>query len=86
MIHSTLSTLFRNDKIQNRFERIWKIAQQCRVFIAPTRYAAGSPAKVLKAASLGLPVIATDVLSRRPIWSKMNRYLEMIMPWNSQIH
>jgi GT2 family glycosyltransferase/glycosyltransferase involved in cell wall biosynthesis len=40
-----------------------------RVFIAPTRIAAGVPYKVHEAASFGLPVVATDLLRRQLGWS-----------------
>jgi GT2 family glycosyltransferase len=39
-----------------------------RVFVAPTRYAAGAPYKVLEAASRGVPVVATDVLCQELDW------------------
>ncbi len=39
-----------------------------RVFVAPTRYAAGAPYKVLEAASRGLPVVATEVLREELDW------------------
>jgi O-antigen biosynthesis protein len=39
-----------------------------RVFIAPTRYAAGTPYKVYEAASFGLPVVATDLLRQQIGW------------------
>lgn len=39
-----------------------------RLFIAPTRYAAGSPYKVQEAASYGLPVVATALLVRQLGW------------------
>ena len=39
-----------------------------RVFVAPTRYAAGAPYKVLEAASYGLPVVATDLLCSELGW------------------
>ena len=39
-----------------------------RLFIAPTRYAAGTPYKVYEAASFGLPVVATDLLRRQMGW------------------
>ncbi len=35
----------------------------CRVFIAPTRFAAGTPYKVYETASYGLPCVATDILA-----------------------
>jgi len=40
-----------------------------RLFIAPTRYAAGTPYKVYEAASFGLPVVATDLLRRQMGWA-----------------
>ena len=40
-----------------------------RVFVAPTRYAAGAPYKVLEAASRGVPVVATEVLRGQLDWS-----------------
>ena len=39
-----------------------------RLFVAPTRYAAGIPLKVVHAAAAGLPVVATSVLARQLGW------------------
>ena len=39
-----------------------------RVFVAPTRYAAGIPLKVVHAAAAGLPVVATSLLARQLDW------------------
>ncbi len=39
-----------------------------RLFIAPTRYAAGTPYKVYEAASFGLPVVATELLRQQLGW------------------
>ena len=39
-----------------------------RLFVAPTRIAAGAPYKVHEAASFGLPVVATDLLARHLGW------------------
>lgn len=41
---------------------------QHRVFIAPTRFAAGVPAKVIEAACNGIPVVATPLLVRQLGW------------------
>jgi glycosyltransferase involved in cell wall biosynthesis len=41
---------------------------QAKVFVAPTRYAAGIPLKVLQAASLGAPIVATPLLARQLGW------------------
>lgn len=40
-----------------------------RVFVAPTRYAAGQPYKVLEAAARGVPVVATELLRRQLGWA-----------------
>lgn len=40
-----------------------------RVFIAPTRFAAGAPYKVFEAASRGVPVVATELLVRQLDWT-----------------
>lgn len=42
-----------------------------RVFIAPARFAAGIPYKVHEAAAFGLPVVATNLLSRQLGWPDM---------------
>ena len=39
-----------------------------RVFVAPTRYAAGVPYKVHEAASYGVPVVATELLREQLGW------------------
>jgi GT2 family glycosyltransferase len=39
-----------------------------RVFVAPTRYAAGLPYKVHEAASFGLPIVASELLRRQLGW------------------
>ena len=42
---------------------------QHRLFVAPTRFAAGSPYKLHEAASHGLPIVATDLLRQQLGWS-----------------
>jgi O-antigen biosynthesis protein len=39
-----------------------------RVFVAPTRYSAGTPYKVHEAASFGVPVVASELLRRQLRW------------------
>ncbi|MBX5472943.1 MAG: glycosyltransferase, partial [Acetobacteraceae bacterium] len=39
-----------------------------RVFVAPTRYAAGTPYKVYEAAAHGLPIAATALLATQLGW------------------
>jgi GT2 family glycosyltransferase len=42
--------------------------EKARVMIAPTRFAAGIPLKVYQAASLGVPVVATELVARQAGW------------------
>jgi glycosyltransferase involved in cell wall biosynthesis len=42
---------------------------RARVFVAPTRYAAGIPHKIHEAAAHGLPVVATPVLAEQLGWT-----------------
>lgn len=39
-----------------------------RIFVAPTRFAAGTPYKVHEAASFGIPVVATELLRKQLDW------------------
>lgn len=41
-----------------------------RVFVAPTRFAAGLPYKLHEAASFGLPIVATGMLARQLGWEE----------------
>ena len=41
-----------------------------RVFVAPTRYAAGLPHKIHEAAARGLPVVATPLLANQLEWTE----------------
>jgi O-antigen biosynthesis protein len=46
-----------------------------RVFIAPTRYAAGTPYKLYETASFGLPCVATDLLRLQLGWENNKEIL-----------
>jgi len=46
-----------------------------RLFVAPTRVAAGTPYKVHEAASFGLPVVATTLLGRQLDWQNERELL-----------
>ena len=43
--------------------------ENARLFIAPTRFAAGIPLKVVEAAAHGVPVVCTSLLSRQLGWT-----------------
>ena len=40
----------------------------CRIFVAPTRFAAGIPLKVCEASAAGIPVVATDLVFEQLSW------------------
>lgn len=46
-----------------------------RVFIAPTRFAAGLPQKLIDAASAGVPIVATSLLAQQLGWSHRSELL-----------
>ena len=54
-----------------------------RVFVAPTRFAAGAPYKVYEAASFGIPVVTTELLRRQLGWRHQEELLaaEAADPW-----
>ncbi len=54
--------------IHGKVEDTSSFYNKCRVFVAPTRFAAGIPYKIHKAASHSLPVISTDLLGRQLGW------------------
>ena len=45
------------------------IYNQCRIFIAPTRFAAGIPHKVHEAAAYGIPCVTTPLLAKQLTWT-----------------
>ena len=54
--------------LRGAIEDIDSTYNQYRIFVAPTRYAAGQPYKVFEAASFGVPVVATELLRRQMNW------------------
>ena len=44
--------------------------EKCRVFIAPARFAAGIPLKIIEAASKGIPVVATTLARSQLGWTE----------------
>ncbi|RYD24286.1 MAG: glycosyltransferase, partial [Lysobacteraceae bacterium] len=46
-------------------EDLAPLYDRCRVFIAPTRYAAGIPLKVIEAMGRGIPCVATPLLAEQ---------------------
>ncbi len=52
-----------------------KLYLNSKVFIAPTRIAAGIPLKVIEAASKGIPAVSTSIVSNLLGWSNNNELL-----------
>ena len=60
----------KDDSIQflDVIETLDSYYDSCRVFVAPTRFAAGVPHKVHEAAAHGLPVVASELLCQQLEW------------------
>ncbi len=50
-------------------EDLRPLYERHRIFVAPTRYAAGTPYKIYEAAGYGLPVVASDLLCQQLGWT-----------------
>lgn len=58
-----------------RVEDIRHFYEQARVFIAPTRFAAGIPLKVQEAAAHGVPVVASELIAAQLGWGAQGELL-----------
>lgn len=65
-----LSTIVTHPRFEllGAVEDLAPLYEEHRVFIAPTRFAAGIPYKIHEAAAHGLPIVATDLLIRQVGW------------------
>lgn len=57
-----------NINFTGRLDSIEQMYNSCRVFIAPTRFAAGIPHKIHEAAAKGLPSVTTALLAKQLSW------------------
>tara|TARA_Y100000758_G_scaffold201348_1_gene143799 strand:- start:203 stop:1030 length:828 start_codon:yes stop_codon:yes gene_type:complete len=72
----SLKTIERNNvKFLGRLDSITKIYNDRRLFIAPTRFAAGIPHKVHEAAAHGVPSVTTDLLAKQLGWKHEEQLL-----------
>lgn len=66
---ASLATIHKpNINFTGRLDSIAEMYNSCRVFIAPTRFAAGIPHKIHEAAAKGLPSVSTVLLARQLGW------------------
>jgi hypothetical protein len=63
-------------RLMGRINDLVPCYDQHRVFIAPTRFAAGVPAKVIEAACNGIPIVATSLLVSQLDWRAGHDILE----------
>lgn len=65
----SLATIDKENVIfTGRLDSIEAMYDSCRLFIAPTRFAAGIPHKIHEAAAMGLPSVTTALLARQLGW------------------
>jgi O-antigen biosynthesis protein len=56
-------------QITGQLPSLEELYRKARLFVAPTRYAAGIPIKIQEAAARGVPVVATPLLAEHLGWS-----------------
>ncbi|MFA6253931.1 MAG: glycosyltransferase [Candidatus Paceibacterota bacterium] len=67
-------------KIVGQVDNLNDYYNNCRVFVAPTRFAAGIPLKVVNAAAAGLPSVVTPLLGEQLGWADSNECLIGSLP------
>lgn len=65
----------KNVHFTGRLDSVEEMYNRCRVFIAPTRFAAGIPHKVHEAAAQGLPSVTTSLLAKQLSWKNEQELL-----------
>lgn len=56
-------------------ENLRPLYEDARVFVVPTRYAAGLPFKAYEAAAFGIPLVVSDIIARQMKWRDGIDYL-----------
>lgn len=66
-----------NDSIKmlGRIDDLTNLYNQSRLFVAPTRFAAGIPHKVHEAAARGLPIVTTSIIAEQLGWKNESELL-----------
>lgn len=66
-----------NDSIKmlGRIDDLTDLYNQSRLFVAPTRFAAGIPHKVHEAAARGLPIVTTSIIAEQLGWKNESELL-----------
>jgi len=69
-------------KLLGKVDDLIPFYNQARLFVAPTRYAAGIPHKVHEAAAYGLPIITTSLIAQQLGWNPETELLVADDPVN----
>jgi len=56
-------------EVVGEVDDVRKWYERCKVFVAPTRFSAGIPLKIIEALANGLPVVATTLLVTQLGWN-----------------
>ena len=67
-------------KMLGRVDNLLQMYNRCRLFVAPTRFAAGIPHKVHEAAAYGLPVVTTSAIASQLEWQNEQELLTANKP------
>lgn len=67
-------------KMLGRVDNLLQIYNRSRLFIAPTRFAAGIPHKIHEAAAYGLPVVTTSAIAEQLEWQNEQELLTADQP------
>jgi O-antigen biosynthesis protein len=62
-------------KITGRVPDVTPFYENCKVFIAPTRFASGIPLKVVEAAAHGIPAVVTPLIASQLQWNRDSEVL-----------
>lgn len=62
-------------QILGKVEQLWELYNSSRIFVAPTRFAAGIPFKVHHAAAHGLPIVTTSLIAHQLGWQDRTEVL-----------
>jgi len=68
--------------ILGRVENLYDYYNISKVFVAPTRFSAGIPLKVIEAASHGVPVVVTKIIADQLGWMPGEECLVGYNPWD----
>lgn len=64
-----------NIKMLGRVDDLTRLYNNSRVFVVPTRFAAGIPHKAHEAAARGIPMVVTDLISQQLNWTSGEQLL-----------